>query len=171
LSNFRFLPEEVASISNLMGWEAGKTKRSGYRCHPLTASCVVLRRLAYPVQWVDVETTFGMHASALSEVFWMVLEVFIATKGHLITNFRSDLVQERAVQNAEAIANKGAPRQNCVGFVDCTKIRMCRPKGSTRQGACYSGHKRVHCLTYQTVTAPDGLIVHFLDPRWVEDMT
>eukprot|EP00171_Calliarthron_tuberculosum_P001540 IDg1540t1 len=31
---------------------------------------------------------------------------------------------------------------------------------STLQRSCYSGHKRFHRLVYQTITTPDGLILH-----------
>ena len=33
------------------------------------------------------------------------------------------------------------------------------------QIACYSGHKRMSCLIYQTVTTPDGLIFSFYGPE------
>lgn len=41
----------------------------------------------------------------------------------------------------------------CVWFIDCTKIRMCRPGDyNLYQKAMKSGHKQVHCLIYQTIT-------------------
>lgn len=33
------------------------------------------------------------------------------------------------------------------------------------QKSCYSGHKRMHCLIYQTITTPDGLIFHMYGPE------
>lgn len=51
-------------------------------------------------------------------------------------------------------------------FVDCTKIQMQRPGGpACNQRACYSGHKHFHCLIYQTVTTPDGLIFYLYGPE------
>ena len=31
--------------------------------------------------------------------------------------------------------------------------------------SCYFGHKRMHCLVYQTITTPDGLILHMYGPE------
>lgn len=82
-------------------------------------------------------------------------------KANLITGFCGDILQARCSLYARAIAKKGAYLNNCVGFFDRTKISMSRPWGpGTNQRANYSGHKRHHCLGYQTVTAPDGLILH-----------
>lgn len=49
---------------------------------------------------------------------------------------------------------------NCVGFIDGTKIRIARPSEYMHQRYVYSGHKRIHCLSYETITTPDGLIFH-----------
>ena len=50
---------------------------------------------------------FGMRASALSDVFWEVIETFLAERGALAEGFRSDLMLERAHFYAEAIHAKG----------------------------------------------------------------
>ena len=74
-------------------------------------------------------------------------------------------MQGRAPTYAEAISGKGAALKNCVGFIDCTKIQMNRPGGSgTLQRARYSGHKKFHCLVYQTVTTLDGLVFSMYGP-------
>eukprot|EP00171_Calliarthron_tuberculosum_P008950 IDg8950t1 len=53
----------------------------------------------------------------------------------------------------------------CVGLIDGTKIKVARPSDSNSHQRCvYSGHKRFHCLTYQTVTTPDRLIFHIYGP-------
>ena len=44
------------------------------------------------------------------------------------------------------------------GVVDTKKQVVCKP--SRHQRALYSGHKRVHCVKYQTLEGPDGLILH-----------
>lgn len=148
-----------------MGWIQGKTKRNGYRCMPFTASCIVLRRLAYPCRWKDVECLFRMRSSALSDVFWEVLETYIDTHGHPLTDLREGPLVPRAELYANSIKNPGAPLYICVGFIDCTKIQMIRPGGQgSNQGSCNSGHKRYHCLMYQTITTPDGLIFHMYGP-------
>lgn len=52
---------------------------------------------------------------------------------------------------------KGSPVPNCFGFIDGTARAICRP--SINQEAYYSGHKKVHCLKYQSLITPDGIIV------------
>jgi len=42
--------------------------------------------------------------------------------------------------------NKGAPLQNCWGFIDGTVRPICRPGENQRQ--VYNGHKRVHALKF-----------------------
>ena len=117
--------------------------------------------MASSCRWVDLEYTFGMRSSALSEVFWEVLESFYEKQGHLVLDLQEGLLARRAEMYAESIHKAGAPLDSCVGFIDCTKIQMSRPGGhSSLQRSCYSGHKRFHCLMYQTETTPDGLIFH-----------
>ena len=166
LRDFRFRARDIAQITSAMGWTHGKTQRNGYKCVPFTACCILFRQLAYPCRWKDLEYVFGMRSSALSEVFWEVVETFIETQGHLITDLRQAFLASRAELYANSIKNAGAPLDSCVGFIDCTKIQMCRPGGhGSIQRSCYSGHKRYHCLIYQTLTTPDGLIFHMYGPE------
>ena len=69
------------------------------------------------------------------------------------------LLRDRAALYAECIQLKGAPLDRCVGFIDCTKIRMQRPGGiNAFQRSFYSGHRRMSFLSCQTITTPDGLM-------------
>lgn len=52
----------------------------------------------------------------------------------------------------------GGALQNCWGFIDGTVRPICRP--SIQQEEYYSGHKRVHCVKYQSVLCPDGIIIN-----------
>lgn len=163
---FRFCRKDIGKIVELCGWHSGKTKEHGYVVDPVTAVCVVLRKLSYPTRWKDVEIMFGMHGPAMSEVMYEVVESLIGLRGNLLTTFRETLMRERAEMYAKAIQEKGAPLDNCVGFIDCTKIAMARPGGhGALQRASYSGHKRMHCLIYQTVTTPDGLMFYMYGPE------
>ena len=93
-----------------------------------------------------------------------VVELF-TNKYEYALELRGNLLQRGAKDYAQAIGDSGAPLDRCVGFIDCTKIRMCRPSGHTSyQGSVYSGHKRVYCLIYQTITTPDGLMFSLYGP-------
>lgn len=65
-------------------------------------------------------------------------------------------------QYADSILNVGAPIQNCWGFIDGTARAICRP--SINQEQYFSGHKRHHCVKYQSVLAPDGIVVSLMGP-------
>ena len=107
LQEFRFRLKEISQISDSIGCHAGNTRRSAFKCGAVTATCILLRRLAYPCRWVDLELTFGMHSSALSEIFWEAIESLYTKRSHLLATFRTDLLQERAVQYAAVIEARG----------------------------------------------------------------
>lgn len=59
---------------------------------------------------------------------------------------------------------KSAALHHCVGFMDGTVLGIARPGSSAEQNAAYNGHKRKHALKFQTITSPDGLILHAHGP-------
>jgi len=63
---------------------------------------------------------------------------------------------------ANAIHNDGAPTTSVFGWPDCTKLPICRP--GQFQRVAYNGHDRVHCLKYQAIVLPNGLIAHLYGP-------
>lgn len=59
----------------------------------------------------------------------------------------------------ECVNSKGAPLDRCVGFIDYTKIRIERPGViNANQRSCYSGHKIISFLRYQTGSTSDKLL-------------
>jgi len=162
--DFRFTKTEIPMISDLIDW-SGVTQRNRYKCDPFIATCILLRRLAYPCRWADLELVFGLHASHMSEIFIEAACALYNNCGELVTTFRKDLMDKRAPLYARSIQENGGALNSCVGFIDGTKIKMARPSGpAMHQRAVYSGHKRFHCLTYQTISTPDGLIFHLFGP-------
>ena len=63
------------------------------------------------------------------------------------------MLKDRAQFYSEAIVRKGSPPSNCVGFIDGTLRPICRP--TYYQEVCHNGHKRKHCLKFQSVIALD----------------
>ena len=51
---------------------------------------------------------------------------------------------------------------NCWGFIDGTVLPICRPQKHQRE--LFSGHKRHHCLKFQSVYCPYDIIVHLDGP-------
>ena len=63
---------------------------------------------------------------------------------------------------AEVIHTKGAPLDNCWGFADGTTRPVYRP--GQNQRLLFNGHKRYHCIKFQSVVAPNGLIANLFGP-------
>lgn len=126
--------------------------------------CSYLHRLATNCRWYDQESKFGLFTSQLSELFWEHVELVVQLYGHVL-ELRPVLMQQRAALCADVLREHGSPLDNFVAFIDCTKIRMCRPGGhESLQRSVNSGHKRMHCLVYQTLSTPDGLIFPLYGP-------
>lgn len=58
-----------------------------------------------------------------------------------------DLIGLDPERFAQVIHDKGAPLNQCWGFIDGTPRPMARP--TRNQQIMYSGHKRVHCIKFQ----------------------
>eukprot|EP00171_Calliarthron_tuberculosum_P001528 IDg1528t1 len=122
-------------------------------------------RMSTPFRWCDMEILFGKRASHLSEIFWEGIEHFMETRQHLITGtINISHIQIHAERYAKAMHDKSNALANCIGFIDGTVIGVARPGEYEAQNVCYNGHKCKHALKYQSVTAPDGLILHAYGP-------
>ena len=127
------------------------------------ALCILLRRLAYPNRLGDLVPIFGRCKEDLSRIFNLMLSYIYDHHGHLLSNLNKPWLSRNHLQMyADAVTEKGGPLQNCWGFIDGTARPVCRPTYNQRE--CYSGHKRVHCLKYQSVQVPNGLIAHMFGP-------
>lgn len=158
LKQFRFKPKDMNRILSIFAFD-GRTGRRGYVCSDITAACIILRRLSYPCRWYDVELMFGMCTSKMSEIFCELSESIYDKHKNLLTPFRGRLMSQRASIYAERISSAGAMLPHCIGFIDVTKIQTCRPSGRhVLHQSLYSGHKRVHCLLFCTITTADGLM-------------
>ena len=62
----------------------------------------------------------------------------------------------------EAIYRKGSALNNVWGLIDGTTRPCARPWRDQR--LVYNGHKRHHCLKYQSITSPNGIIANLFGP-------
>lgn len=99
-----------------------------------------------------------MQSSQLSNDFLYVPGKFCQTRGFLQT-LCYDLLLGRAQLYFDLIYALGSTLEKCIGFLNCTKIKICCPggQGSIQQSA-YSDHKRFRYFMYMTITTPDELI-------------
>lgn len=91
--------------------------------------------------------------------------VIHAKCGHKI-ELRSNLLCFRAALCATSINKTTASLEECIGYIDCTKIKRNRPGGhNVFQRLVYSSHKIFHCLIQQTVNPFTGLIFELFEPK------
>lgn len=82
-----------------------------------------------------------------------------------MTTLWTYIINERAAEYTAAIHASEAHLPSCVGFVDGNCIRCCRlERDSANQRRVYSSHKRVHCLSYLSVTKTNGIILFLFCP-------
>jgi hypothetical protein len=157
---FRFDVAGVQKLGFLLGVPAVVVTSSRNRVLRDEAMCILLSRMAFPTRFFDMSRTFGRSRSALCDVFLHVLNEIYDHWNHLLY-FNYKLVQRNMDRYCAAIQRKGSPSASVFGFIDSTKIQVCRISavndGIDLQKEIYNGHKRVHCLNYQAVTVPDGL--------------
>ncbi|XP_055353196.1 uncharacterized protein LOC129599081 [Paramacrobiotus metropolitanus] len=65
---------------------------------------------------------------------------------------------------AAAVYRKGCPLDDVWGFKDGTFRPTCRPGEDQR--TVYSGHYRLHGIKFQSIMAPNGIVVNLVGP-WV----
>ncbi|KAE8993759.1 hypothetical protein PR003_g20869 [Phytophthora rubi] len=133
-----------------------------YQVSALEVLCIFLRRMAYPARLEDLEDLFGRDSTAISSISDGVLDFLYQSFSHLLLFDDRRLTDGTLSAYATAIYKKGAPLRTCVRFIGGTVRGMCRPKKN--QKYVYNGHKRKHALKYQSVLAPDGIIIHLSEP-------
>lgn len=54
---------------------------------------------------------------------------------------------------------------DCYASLDAKRLRICRPGGDNNEhAAAYNDYYGFHNMGYQSIVAPDGMIVHFSGP-------
>ena len=106
---FRFGQGELQKIVKIMSWPADKrcTNGNGYSVNPTLAACVVLRHLATPARWYDIERLFGKFSPQLAEILREALDHFMTAQGHLLTDdIPAQYMEHNAVLFTEKVFNK-----------------------------------------------------------------
>ena len=83
---FRFKKADVTKTINAVAWPSDKTRThcNRFLVTPILATCIILRRLASPGRWWDLERFVGKYASQMSEFFWEGIEHLLQAREDLI---------------------------------------------------------------------------------------
>lgn len=71
---------------------------------------------------------------------------------------------ENAAMYAKTITKHCGLMVHCFSFIDGTVIGMDRPGDYDMKHAAYNGHTPNHALKFETISTPDGLILHAQGP-------
>lgn len=166
LSHFSLTKLDIEVLLPYFNWNKSSTSCNHYTAPATTVLCIILARLTTPNRLRDLETTFGLHSSQLSEMFWEGLEHLWDRYGHLTSSaIYSAFMRAHASRYARVVEENSNCLDNVVGFIDGTVIGVSRPKINEQQRVLYNGHKRKHALKFQAVTSPDGLLLHACGPK------
>jgi nuclease HARBI1 len=109
-----------------------------------------------------MQERFRRSEKELSEIGLYVLKFLYLRFGKHLQKPCFEILRTRASEYAEGIIRKGSPLRNCIGFIDGTLRPICRPM--LCQESCYNGHKRKHCVKFQSLITPDGLFAQLYGP-------
>jgi len=129
----------------------------------MEAFCIFLKRYSYPCRFSDLVSRFGRPVPELYMMSNAILEHVYVQFNHLLHDFNQPFHSPGLLQEyCQKINDKGAPLENCFGFIDGTVRPICRP--GVNQRILYNGHKRVHSIKFQSVVIPNGLISNLHGP-------
>lgn len=120
LCYFRFSMKHTNTSAKLVKWDADKTQRNLYCCEPLSAPCIMMRKLAFLTHCVVMEFMLGMHGSAMCKVYRENVESMVCQCEYLF-NPRFRLKPICAAMYFLSIHESGAPFNNFTGSIDCNK--------------------------------------------------
>ncbi|KAF4132631.1 DDE superfamily endonuclease [Phytophthora infestans] len=167
-SDFRFDRATIYALTLHFALPEYVVTRNRDKVHCTEALCILLYRLSYPHRNLDLSSKFGRAEGPISRIFSHMI-VYLYDRYSTLIYFHKSLCRRSIATYASAVEARSAPMPNVFGFIDGTKIAISRPSSrrghrETLQKQVYSGHKRVHCLTYQSVVVPDGLAIYFWGP-------
>ena len=157
---FRFARADIGRLATSLRVPENLELDPCYKVSGQEGLLILLRRLAYPSRYCDLANVFGRSPAALSMIFKCMLNHIHANFHHLLEFDHPRLTPQYLEMMCAFNRTKGSALRDCAGFIDGTTISICRP--GIDQEEYYSGHKRTHCLKFQNVLFPDGIIV-FMD--------
>ena len=163
LAEFRFHKNDVPVLLEALQLPQSFTCHQETICDGIEALCITLRRFAYPCKYSDLIPPFGHPVPELSMLCNLVMDTIYQEHNHNVTQWNNTLLSPALLESyARAITSKASPLPNCVGLLDGTVRPICRPEQNQRT-VC-NGHKRVHCMKYQSVVLPNGMIANMYGP-------
>ena len=158
---FRFEKADIPELVRRFEFPAIITLDNRSRVDSRLAFCFLLAKLAYPKRLCDLEEFFGITRTIISRTLSYMVVRITTENAHLL-KIRKCICDQYLEQWKVAMQNAGSPLPNCWAFIDGTCKQVCRPKYYQR--LLYNGHKRYHCLKYQGLIVPSGILIDLAGP-------
>ena len=163
LAEFRVRKQDLPVLAEVLRIPGQIICRQRTVCGGTEALCMLLRRLSYPCRYSDLIQRFGRPVPEMCMISNTVMDIIFDNHGHRLSQWNPDILNPQMLQiYAATIHAKGAPLENCFGFIDGTVRPISRP--GKHQRVVYNGHKRVHSLKFQSVALLNGLIANMYGP-------
>ena len=103
-------------------------------CSCLEGLCILLKRLSFPCRYSDMALRFGRNPTEQCLIFNHVIDFVYRTHQHRLNSWNQPFLNPRALEHyAQSIHSRGAPLENCFGFVDDNLCKIARPKNNQRE--------------------------------------
>ncbi|XP_060517748.1 uncharacterized protein LOC132696755 [Cylas formicarius] len=161
---FRFKRKDIERLVSIFRIPQKVEIGKGITVSGTTALCVLLRRLAYHGGLEDLCEIFGLSTQNLSKIIHTISTIIINNCGELLDNL-DDLqwLNKRKLKYyAQAVQARGGAISNCWGFIDGIERQMSTP--TKNPDDYYSYRRECHCLKFQSVLCPDGIIASLKGP-------
>lgn len=156
-NEFRFFKNDIYKLQEVLRIPAFISCYNRGKISGIDAFCMFLKRFSYPCRYSDMVPRFARPVPQICMATNKIMEHIYDNFSHLLKQFNQPWLSRQELSVfAAAIHAKGAPLENCWGFIDGTVRPVCRPQENQR--IVYNGHKRVHGIKFQSVVAPNGLI-------------
>jgi nuclease HARBI1 len=125
----------------------------------LEALAILLRRLVSRDPAHNIGQLFRRSRATISKIYRMTC-IVISTKAktHLTWKLPASVMQSYI----DSIKTMCPLITDAIGFIDCTRVDISRPK--RHQESAYCGYKHSHSLLFQGIMAPDGLFINLAGP-------
>jgi hypothetical protein len=111
---------------------------------------------------VDIEMQFGWERSRFSRITRITASFLWDRWKHLLRFDPTRLTREKLAEYGQIVHLNGAPLDVISAMIDGTLRKNARPVKNQR--ILYNGWKRIHCLKYHALLAPDGIVIHLYGP-------
>lgn len=148
---------------------------NGSKFHPEEAFLIYLSRMHNYEKLTNMQEHFGIEYTQLSRCFNHISYLMSTTHLHLLMNnlpffaprfhYYNRSIRNKCEELRPGDGGLPHPFENTCGFQDGTRLHVSRPGGNEQiQMRLYNGNDRIHCLEFQGVSFPDGMIGDLYGP-------